>query len=135
MESRRFEVLPGGVGNHLPTSTLKYALERQPVRGGYLGVDSGGCEVRAHQKPDVGTHRRKRYISLNVNVSCLNSVLDPPAPAVLGGLTTACANSGLAPGGVGPECPSLTEYATRGGKAVTRRYCRRHLWKGTRNWT
>jgi hypothetical protein len=84
MESRRFEMLPGSVDNHLATSAFRYALgPHQPVRGGYLDdTDGGRCEAPERQEPDDGKHRRQPRISLNVNVSCMNSVLDTPAPAV-----------------------------------------------------
>ena len=138
MESRRFEMLPGSVDNHLATSAFRYALgPHQPVRGGYLDdTDGGRCEAPERQKPDDGKHRRQPRISLNVNVSCMNSVLDTPAPAVCHRVATVCANSGLAPGGVGPERPSLTGYATARSSEVTRRYCRCHPGKGeANNWT
>ena len=74
MESRRFEVLPGSVGNHLAASVCKYALKR----GGRLDdPDSGRCDAPTRQKPDDGKHGRQRRISLNIHVSSPNSVLNP----------------------------------------------------------
>jgi hypothetical protein len=132
MESRRFEVLPGSVDNHVATSAFRYALERhQPVRGGYLDDPDGGrCDAPARQKPEDGTHRHQLRISLNVNAGYTNSALDAPASAVRHQVATAWVNSGLAPGGAGPERPSLTGYATARGSVVTHRYCRCHPQKG-----
>lgn len=133
MESRRFEVLPGSVGNPLATmSGCRYALQR----GGHLDARDRWCDAPERQKPDDGKYGRQSRISFNINASCTNFPLDPPGPGCAASGSYGVCELGSGSGGAGPERPSLTGYATARGRVVTRHYCRCHPRKGeAKNWT
>jgi hypothetical protein len=127
MESRRFEVLPGSVGNPLATmSGCRYALQR----GGHLDARDGWCDAPECQKPDDGKYGRQPRILLNINASCTNFPLDSPDLGCPASSSYRVCELGSGSRGAGPERPSLTGYATPRGCVVTRRYCRCRPRKG-----